>query len=123
MKALMAAVLVTASAIAFAGDLTLAATSLQGPSMLNPNAFQIYIPKLACMHAGTPVEFPDDIILVNKGTSMIPAGTKVLWKMTNLPQQGVYTFSAPLAPNKMVFLSGALGYAMEAGKPCTVKFI
>ena len=100
MKALLTTVLVTASAITLAGALTHAATPQQGPSMLNPNAFQIYLQKLACLHAGPPVEFPDDIILVNKGLSTIPDGTKVLWKMSNLPKQGVYTSRHPLPPTR-----------------------
>jgi hypothetical protein len=94
---------------------------LTGPMMLNPGALQIYAPKLNCFIGGTPVEFPDDVVLANVGVSTIQPGTKVHWSIQNY--QGDYTFSAPLTPNHVVSISGAVGAHLGAGTPCNVNFV
>ena len=71
-----------------------------------------------CAVAGTPSEFPDDIMIVNKGLASMPAGTKVHWSVPSVGKQGNYTLAAALAPGKGVFLSGVLGGGVEAGKSC-----
>lgn len=76
--------------------------------------------KLACKVQGTPVEFPDDIALINNGPGTVAKGTKVHWKLASPAHEGDYTFAAALAPGKVVYLSGVLPGGVEAGKPCTV---
>jgi hypothetical protein len=95
--------------------------SLNGPVMLNPGFTAIYALKLNCTIGGTPIEFPDDVVLANVGVSTIPAGTKVHWSIQNFA--GDYLFSAPLTPNHVVYISNAVGAYLGAGTPCNVNFV
>ena len=72
----------------------------------------------ACAVAGTPSEFPDDVMIVNKGLAPLAAGTEVHWSVPSAGKQGNYTLAAALAPGKGVYVSGVLGGGVEAGRPC-----
>lgn len=92
-----------------------------GPMTFNPGALQVYAPKLNCFIGGTPIEFPDDVVLANVGVSTIQPGTKVHWSIQNY--QGNYTFNAPLTPNHVVLISGVVAAYLGAGTPCSVNFV
>lgn len=90
---------------------------------LNPGALQILLP-IGCVVAGTPVEFPNDIQLVNKAKVALVAGTKIQWSVDGYSTyKGTYTLTQQLAPGKAAFLSGVLGSGVEAGHPCKAKIL
>lgn len=74
--------------------------------------------KIGCVADGTPVEFPNDLVLSNKGASAIPAGTKVNWAMAGYGFSGVHTLSSSLQSGASVRVSNVLGSGVEAGKAC-----
>lgn len=78
---------------------------------------------VGCQVAGTPSEFPDDIVIMNRGFGTIVAGTKVHWSVPSAAMQGNYVLAAALAPGKGVAVSGVLSGGVEAGKPCSAKTI
>jgi hypothetical protein len=78
---------------------------------------------VGCNVAGSPSEFPDDIKIINKGFGPLVAGTKVKWSVPSAGKAGVYTLGAGLAAGQAVVVSGVLGAGIEAGRPCTAKFI
>jgi len=78
---------------------------------------------VGCDVAGSPSEFPDDIKIINKGFGPLVAGTKVKWSVPSAGKAGVYTLGAGLASGQAVVVSGVLGAGIEAGRPCTAKFI
>jgi len=108
----MAALVVTTS-IAVAGGIQV--------QQLNPQRLQLA--KIAgCTVAGTPVEFPDDIWIINKGLGKLVAGTKVKWSIPGYSSfQGTHTLVADLAAGQGVKLSGVLGGGVEAGHDCKAK--
>lgn len=76
---------------------------------------------VGCQVAGTPSEFPDDIVILNRGTGILAAGTKVRWSVPAAGKQGVYVLASSLAPGRGVGVHGVLGAGVEAGKPCSAK--
>lgn len=80
------------------------------------------IAKFDCRAQGTPVEFPDDLVIVNKGAGTIAAGTKVNWRMENSFVQGSYVLPA-LAPNQHVFVNHANPGGLPAGAKCFVWIV
>lgn len=75
-------------------------------------------PIAACVVAGTPSEFPNDISIVNKGATIIKAGTTVKWSVPFANAKGSYKLTADLAAGKSVFLSGVIPGGVEAGHDC-----
>lgn len=69
-----------------------------------------------CVVQGTPVEFPDDIVITNKGPGTVPAGTKAKWTLAN--KTGVVTLPE-LAKGKTFFVANAFPGGLAAGTPCT----
>ncbi|MFO1183584.1 MAG: hypothetical protein U1E56_02200 [Bauldia sp.] len=101
------------------------AANVGGPSpnmTVNPNAVRGFI-SVGCAVQGTPVEFPDDIRLTNKGNMPIAAGTRIQWSMTGPNHSGIHKLTSALAPGGSVFLSHAFGGGVEAGHPCSAKAI
>jgi hypothetical protein len=78
-----------------------------------------FLPKFECRAQGTPVEFPDDIIIINKSSYAIAAGTQVKWQMVQLNSSGYKTLPQ-LAPGQHVFISHANPGGVPAGAACTV---
>jgi hypothetical protein len=78
---------------------------------------------VGCAVSGSPVEFPDDVKIINKGFGPLVAGTKVKWSVPSAGKQGVYTLTAGLASGKAVLLSGVLPGGVEAGNACSAKFV
>jgi hypothetical protein len=77
---------------------------------------------VSCTVAGTPVEFPDDIVIRNTGNVTLPAGTSISWHVGAF-FSGVHTLAAPLTPNQTVFLSGALPGGWPAASACSATII
>jgi hypothetical protein len=76
-----------------------------------------------CVVRGTPNEFPNDIRLSNTSAATIPAGHKVRWVVNAPHYEGIYTFVAPLAAGKNVFLSNVIPGGVAAGTPCTTSSV
>jgi len=78
---------------------------------------------VSCAVAGSPSEFPDDVKIINGGLGTLAAGTKVKWSVPSASKQGVFTLASALNPGKAVLVSGVLPGGVEAGRPCSAKFI
>jgi hypothetical protein len=79
-------------------------------------------PKLQCVVQGTPVEFPDDIVIRNVGTVVVASGTKIHWSIPGTTRQGDFTFTEALAVGASKMLSGVLPGGHPAGAVCQVTF-
>jgi hypothetical protein len=97
------------------GTSTTAATA-QAPVATQPAP----IVKFACVVQGTPVEFPDDIYITNKGTTTAVKGTKLHWEIPNTGRMGDYTLAADLPAGSGVMVSGVVGGGFTAGTQCTI---
>jgi len=77
---------------------------------------------LSCKVWGTPVEFPDSVLLTNDGTAVIAAGTRVHYFVTRggIPS-GNYTFTKALRRGASTYASLPGGSAR--GAACTVRFV
>lgn len=93
-------------------------TTLQEVKPLRPQL----IAKFDCRAQGTPVEFPDDLVIVNKGAGTLAAGTKINWRMENSFVQGSYVLPT-LAPNHQVFVNNANPGGWPAGGKCLVWIV
>ena len=76
-----------------------------------------------CSVAGTPVEFPDDIVITNAGHEDIPAGTKIAWRTTSPTIAGTVLVSKTLRVGRSASLSGVLSGGVPADTPCNVTAI
>jgi hypothetical protein len=76
---------------------------------------------IACQVAGTPVEFPDDLLLINHGAAL-SAGTTIKWKV-KAAGQGFVQLPKDLPTGGSIKAPGVLGAGVEAGKPCTAKIV
>ena len=114
--ATVAAVLAVSANVATAGNSTRQAPSKQVLQKAPSKGLQ-YIVKFDCKAQGTPVEFPNDLVVVNKGPGSISAGTKINWRMENSFTQGSYVLPA-LAPNQHAFISNANPGGLPAGTKC-----
>jgi hypothetical protein len=76
---------------------------------------------IACKVAGTPTEFPDDLVLTNYGQPLA-AGTTIKW-MVKSAGHGHVQLAADLPTGGSAKASGVLAGGVEAGKPCTAKII
>lgn len=107
------AALVLATSIAQAGG-TVGQIDISGSKpLLRPMA--------SCVVKGTPSEFPNDIALVNKGITVIKAGTAVKWSVPLVNANGLYKLTADLAPGKQVALVNVIPGGVEAGSTCKVS--
>lgn len=92
-----------------------------------PQTFKV-IPNLQftysfdCRAQGTPVEFPNDIVIINKGPGVVPQGTQVHWEIAKPNYKGNYTLPA-LNQGQHIFISGVAGSGVQAGTPCTVTVL
>ena len=114
--AALAAILAVSANVAAAGSYYMP----QKPTLQKKMQFQSTA--FDCSAQGSPVEFPDDIVVVNKGTATIPAGTTIRWKMVKHGTQGDSVLPV-LAPNQHTYIWGALPNGVEAGQKCTVMIL
>jgi hypothetical protein len=94
-----------------------------GPIHVQAQAPMQAKPSLSCVVQGTPVEFPDDIVLRNAGMVIVAKGTKVHWSIPGTTRQGDYTFTEDLAVGASKMVSGVLPGGHSAGTPCTVNVL
>jgi hypothetical protein len=94
-----------------------------GSIHLQPGTPMQVKPSLTCVVQGTPVEFPDDIVLKNSGMVIVTKGTKVHWSIPATTRQGDYTFTEDLAVGASKMLSGVLPGGHPAGAVCTVTVL
>lgn len=92
-------------------DSSIARTATRGPFVAV---------KIGCVVNGTPVEFPNDIWIVNQGSVATKAGLTVQWQTQNNAFSGVVTIPA-LQPGQGHFVSNALPGGLVAGTPCFAK--
>jgi hypothetical protein len=76
---------------------------------------------IACKVAGTPTEFPDDLVLTNYGQPLA-AGTTIKWKVKSAGH-GHIQLAKDLPTGGSAKASGVLAGGVEAGKPCTAKLV
>lgn len=81
------------------------------------------IKKATCKVAGSPSEFPDDIWFTNKGNVVLPAGTKINWKLAGYNNSKNHTLVADLAPGAGVYALNANPGGTEAGHDCAAKVL
>lgn len=96
-----------------------------GPQLQKALPYNYSLPfQLTCGGYMPPNSVITYVALVNKGMGTVPAGTKVHWSYSIQPgpRSGDYTFTAPLAPNDHVWMSGALPFTFKDG-PCTVTVL
>ena len=74
--------------------------------------------KLNCKIAGTPVEFPNDLMVINEGKSAIKKGTTLIWKTKG--EKGSHIMKKDLATGESVSLSDVLKNGESAGNKCQV---
>jgi hypothetical protein len=89
-----------------------------------PVATQTTLPNLAqfdCVVQGSPVEFPDDVLLTNKLTTTVAKGKTIHWSVPNTTRQGDYVLTEDLLGGKSVFVTGAIPGGMSAGVKCDAK--
>ncbi|HMN84845.1 MAG TPA: hypothetical protein PKA74_02490 [Bauldia sp.] len=75
-------------------------------------------PKVGCAVAGTPVAFPDDIWIMNKGHVALAAGTAIEWVIADLGKSGRFVLPAELPPGHGIDVAGVLGDGADAGHRC-----
>ena len=89
------------------------------PTLQIKPSLKVILYKLTCQAQGTPVEFPNDIVITNDGPGAVPNGTKIHWEIAAPHYEGSYTLPA-LPMGQHVFLNGVAGAGVPAGTPCTV---
>ncbi len=120
--AVLAALAAAAAMPALSADQRALSTTQTAPTVrANPAIIGSMI-LFDCVVRGAPVEFPNDIVILNKGPGTVPSGYKIKWEApsVNPYRSGLYTFGAPLAPQGHVFLSNVLPGGMAAEMPCKV---
>lgn len=75
---------------------------------------------LTCAVAGTPAEFPNDILIANTGLVEIPARTRIVWQIESPRVSGTAVLAKALKPGKHTRANDVLRNGVEAGTPCNV---
>ena len=78
-------------------------------------------PRLDCRAHGTPIDFPDDIIVTNEGPGFVRAGTKIKWQMDG-GSQGVHVLPA-LAPTESTYIFKANPGGIPTGRKCSADIL
>ena len=78
-------------------------------------------PHLDCRAYGTPIDFPDDIILTNEGPGTVRAGTRIRWRMEG-GNGGVHVLPA-LAPKQSTYIFNANPGGIPTGRKCKADIL
>ena len=78
-------------------------------------------PHLDCRAHGTPIDFPDDIIVTNEGPGFVRAGTKIRWQMDG-GSQGIHVLPA-LAPSESTYIFKANPGGIPTGRKCKADIL
>ncbi len=100
------------------------AVAQAGGVVLKPMRMTTIVMKkhLSCKVWGTPVEFPDSVLLTNNGAAVIAAGTRVHYYVTRGGRPtGNYTFTKALRRGASAYAPLPGGSAR--GAACTVRFM
>lgn len=101
--------------------------SVAEPAMLTPSKVPrvisttkpVALAQFDCIVQGSPSEFPDDIMITNKGATTVPKGKTFHWTIPNTSRQGDWVLTSDLLAGKSVFASGVVGGGHPAGAKCT----
>ena len=74
---------------------------------------------LACKVQGTPSEFPNDLVVKNKGKETVKAGMFLFWSVKG--RKGEFKLQKDLKSGDFVMINDVLGGGMEAGLECRVE--
>lgn len=98
---------------------------VSGGSSNSPDTFHAErgVAAVGCLVAGTPVEFPNDLYLTNKGTQTLKAGTKLKFAVQSTGAKGAVRLPTDIAVGAQVKVADVLNGGAEAGAPCTAKVI
>jgi hypothetical protein len=78
---------------------------------------------LSCAVAGTPSEFPNDVVIANTGLIAVPAHAIIQWQVKATGETGITSLTKTLKPGKSIKLSNVLKGGVEAGTPCAITAI
>jgi hypothetical protein len=76
--------------------------------------------RFSCQVQGTPVEFPDDLYIMNTGTTIVAKGKVLHRSIPNTTRQGDHSLTEDLAPGKGLMLPSVLPGGVTAGVQCGV---
>jgi hypothetical protein len=74
--------------------------------------------RLSCEVSGTPVEFPNDLVVKNNGKESIKKGKTLVWSIKG--KKGEFKLEKDLGAGEFVSILDVLGSGLEAGKKCKV---
>lgn len=104
--------------------LTLTAAAYAGPNIKAAKSKKtIRTVGVTCGFYGTPVEFPNDVQITNRGWTSLKKGTRISWSTKNGGIKGTHTLAADLAKGQTVSVSNVVGGGVEAGHPCVAKVL
>jgi hypothetical protein len=95
----------------------------QGGSSSSQDVGPIAGAVIGCLVAGTPIEFPNDLYLTNKGTAPLKAGTKLKFAVQSTGAKGALLLNTDIAVGAQVKVADVLNGGADAGAPCTAKVI
>ena len=75
--------------------------------------------KLSCTVAGSPVEFPNDLMIKNEGLGIVKKGMILTWATKG--EKGKHVVTENLEPSKTLRLNDVLKRSLEAGTKCSIK--
>ncbi|MFN3197647.1 MAG: hypothetical protein ACE366_04400 [Bradymonadia bacterium] len=87
------------------------------------NAAKIKLNVASCGFYGTPVEFPNDVQITNKGRNTLKKGTRIQWRNGNGAHKGVYKLTSDLAAGATVSAHNVVPGGIPAGASCTAKVL
>lgn len=76
---------------------------------------------LVCAVAGTPSEFPDDILISNVGLVDVPLGARIGWQTVEPNISGMTVLGKTLKPGKSIKLNGVLAGGLAPETECLIK--
>lgn len=77
----------------------------------------------SCQVAGTPAEFPDDLLVTNTGNRPIPAGALVSWRVAGPDFAGKARLASPLQPGQSAQLRNAIPGGASPETDCFIRGI
>jgi hypothetical protein len=102
-----------------AAGLTAATASAQGayrPGGYLPPGPPTVAERLGCRVSGDPIDFPDDLWVVNRSGRALPRGTRIGWSA--LGRSGTHTLRSVLRPGGGVRIARALPGGASPTLPC-----
>lgn len=76
---------------------------------------------LICAVAGTPSEFPDDILISNVGLVDVPKGARIGWHTEEPDLSGMTVLTKTLKAGRSIKLNGVLAGGLDPETVCLIK--